>query len=431
MSSFNRHFRYAVMLGLSCCSSQAFATSFDPAESPSISQMVHYGLTLNPRVRSAVAEIQQAEKTIDVNEGRFWPSLDLTAGPADGISGAFAYNITLSYTLYDWGALDSELEGMNAEARKALHKLRQVRAEVGIEIIEAYLDIMLAQQRQAIIQEHQRRIARVERMAEIRAAGGYSDRAELNRVLQARYYNEQQRQMTDGDQQQARLRLRMLMQRPVTALPPLPANYVQLQNLLPSTQQQTQLIPRSPQYMQAQEEVHIAHSQAERVKAAQLPRVVLEASSQRRDIGGELTRDSAVAVRFKASFNQGLASFDMDDIERLRAEAAQWDLQFTQLDIERNLNMQRESLRNLSQQRQSLEQQVNAATALLSAYQDQFRAGLTTVEEILTTERERFELLSQHLNVSIELLRIPYRMSSELGILESVLAAQSNEAHNL
>lgn len=428
MSVFNRPFLLTVILGLGVCSNQVNATSFEASQVPSLSQMVRYGLTLNPRVRSAMAEVKQAEQTVDVNEGRYWPSLDLSAGPADGISGAFAYNATLSYTLYDWGALDSELEGMNAEARKTLHQLRQVRAEVGIEIIEAYLDIMLAQQRLALIQEHQQRIARVERMAEIRSSGGYSDRAELNRVLQARYYNEQQWQLTEGEQEQARLRLQMLMQRPLTALPPLPRNYVRLQQLLPSAQQQAQLIPRSPQYMQAQEEVHLAYSQADRAKAQQLPRLVLEASSQRRDIGGELIRDSAVAVRFKASFNQGLASFDADEIERLRAEAAEWDLQFAQLDIERNLNMQRETLRNLSKQQQALEQQVNAATGVLSAYQDQFRAGLTTVQEILTAERERFELLSQHLNVSIELLRIPYRISSELGILDSVLAAQSNEA---
>lgn len=429
MSVFNRPLTFVVVLGLSFCSSPAFATSLEFSQRPSLSQMVRYGLTLNPRVRSALAEVKQAEQTVEVNEGRYWPSVDLSAGPADGVSGAFAYNATLSYTLYDWGALDSELESMNAEARKALHKLRQVRAEVGIDIIEAYLDFMLAQQRQALIQEHQQRIARVERMAEIRSAGGYSDRAELNRVLQARYYNEQQWQQADGEQQQARLRLHMLLQRPITELPALPRNYATLQQLIPSTQQQVQLIPRAPQYMQAQEQVQVAYSQAERVKAQQLPRLVLEASSQRRDIGGQLIRDSAVAVRFKASFNQGLASFELDDVERLRAEAAEWDLQFTQLDIERTINMQRETLNNLIKQQQALEQQVDAASGLLNAYQEQFRAGLTTVQELLTAERERFELLSQHLNVSIELLRIPYRISAELGILDSVLAAQSNETY--
>ena len=428
MLVFNRPIICAILLGLSCCSSQAFEKPFESLQSPSLSQMVHYGLTRNPRIRSAMAQVKQAEQTVNVNEGRYWPSVDLSAGPANGISGAFAYNATLSYTLYDWGALDSELESMNAEARKALHKLREVRAEVGIDIIEAYLDLMLAQQRQTFIKEHQQRIARIESMAEIRSSGGYSDGAEMNRVLQARYYSKQQSQQTQGDQQQARLRLQMLMQYPIATLPPLPRNYALLHQLLPSSKQQTELIPRAPKYMQAQEQVQIAHSQADSVKAQQLPRLVLEASSQRRDIGGQLIRDSAVAVRFKANFNKGLASFDTDEVERLRAEAAQWDLQFTQLDLERNLNMQRETLSNLREQQQAIEQQIDAANGLISVYKDQFRAGFITVPEILTAERERFELLSQHLNVSIELLRIPYRISSELGILDSVLSAQSDKA---
>lgn len=427
MLVFNRPFLFTMVLGLVCYPSQAVAAHFDTLQRPSLSQMVHHGLTLNPRVRSAMAEVKQAEQTVTVNEGRYWPSVDLSAGPAHGISGAFAYNATLSYTLYDWGALSSELEGMNAEARKAFHKLRQVRAEVGIDIIEAYLDLILAQQRQVLIREHQQRIARIERMAEIRSSGGYSDRAEINRVLQARYYSEQQWQQAEGEQQQARLRLQILMQHPITVLPPLPRDYTQLHHLLPSIQHQAQLIPSSPQYMQAQEEVEIANNQIDRARAQQLPRLVLEASTHRRDIGGELIRDSAIGLRFKASFNQGPASFNLHRIEQLRAEAAEWDFQFIQLDIERSLNMQRETLRTLSSQRQAFEQQVDAATALLSAYQDQLRAGLTTVQEILNAERERFELLSQHLNISIELLRIPYRISSELGILDSVLAAHSNE----
>lgn len=428
MLGFNRPFLCTILLGLSCCSSQASENPFESLKNPSLSQMVHYGLTRNPRIRSAMAQVNQAEQTVNVNEGRYWPSIDLSAGPANGISGAFAYNATLSYTLYDWGALDSELESMNAEARKALHKLREVRAEVGLDIIEAYLDLKLAQQRQIFIKEHQQRIARIENMTEIRSSGGYSDGAEMNRVLQARYYSKQQLQQNRADQQQARLRMQMLMQQPITILPPLPRNYTVLHRLLPSSKQQTELITRAPTYMQAQEQVQVAHSQADSVQAQQLPQLVLEASSQRRDIGGQLIRDSSVAVRFKASFDKGLASFDTDEVERLRAEAAQWDLQFTHLDLERNLNMQRETLSNLAEQQQSIEQQIDAANGLISVYKDQFRAGFITVPEILTAERERFELLSQHLNVSIELLRIPYQISSELGILDSVLSAQSDKA---
>ncbi|MDW2310851.1 hypothetical protein R7037_14055 [Vibrio sp. 1075] len=100
-------------------------------------------------------------------------------------------------------------------------------------------------------------------------------------------------------------------------------------------------------------------------------------------------------------------------------------MQFTQLDMARNMGIQRETMATLEKQEGAIINQLDAATNLVLAYQDQFRAGLTTVQELLNVERERFELANQHLNVSIELLRIPYRIRAELGVLDSYFAPES------
>lgn len=425
---FRRILIIIVMLYLLVHRSGTFAASMLEPQTPSLAKMVIYGLSLNPRVRAVEAEVELAEKNIDVSKGGYWPSLDLSAGPADGLSGAFAYSANARYTLYDWGALDSEVQGMTAQARQKIHYLRQVRAEVGLEIVEAYLDSQMEEQRQTLIQEHQNHLARVEKIANVRTSGGYSDSSELNRVRQAWYYSEQQWQQAEGGQQQALLRLQMLIQRPVNDLPALPQLRLNLPQALAGEADQTKLIKLSPQYMQALEKINIAERDADKASAEQRPKLVLEAYSQRRKIGGKLVEDSAIAVNVRASFNQGPASFELDDVERLRAAAAKWDLQFAQMDIERNLGMQRETIAMLTKQKGAIEKQLDAATGLVAAYQDQFRAGLTTVQEMLNAERERFELANQHLNVSIELLRIPYRMSSELGILDSFLAQESSES---
>ncbi|WP_172563219.1 hypothetical protein [Vibrio alginolyticus] len=58
---------------------------------------------MNPRVRAIEAEVEQADMRVDLSEGGYWPTLDVSAGPADGVKGDLAYNINASYTLYDWG----------------------------------------------------------------------------------------------------------------------------------------------------------------------------------------------------------------------------------------------------------------------------------------------------------------------------------------
>ncbi|MBR9872656.1 MAG: TolC family protein [Vibrionaceae bacterium] len=411
-----------VLVGLvSSCSWSASSV-----EAPSLRQLVIQGLSLNPRVRAVEAEVEQADKRVDLSEGGYWPTLDVSAGPADGVTGDLAYSANASYTLYDWGALDSEVGGMNARARVKMHYLRQVRAEVGLEIIEAYFDSKMEAQRKTLILDHQSHLENIEKTANVRSGGGYSDRSELNRVRQALYYSEQQWQQALGDQNQAKLRLELLVQRPVNNLPTLP-NLSQVQaSILPRKEEEPTLIKRSPQYMQAVEKVEVAKNNANQAEAEQLPKLVLDAYSQRRKVGGELVQDSAIAVNIRASLQQGPASFDSDDVEHLRAEAAKWDVQFTQLDMARNIGMQREAITMLSKQKGAIIKQLEAATNLVSAYQDQFRAGLTTVQELLNAERERFELANQYLNISIELLIIPYRIRSELGVLDSYFAQESH-----
>nr|WP_321460560.1 TolC family protein [uncultured Vibrio sp.] len=415
--------RASLVLMSLICSNSWSASSI---EAPSLQQLVIQGLALNPRVRAVEAEVEQADKRVDLSEGSYWPTLDVSAGPADGVTGDLAYSANSSYTLYDWGALDSEVSGMNARAREKMHYLRQVRAEVGLEIIEAYFDSKMELQRKTLILDHQNHLEHIEKMANVRSGGGYSDRSELNRVRQAIYYSEQQWQQALGEQSQAKLRLELLVQRPVNNLPKLPILSQVQESVLPRKEEESTLIKQSPQYMQAVEKVEVAKNDANQAEAEQLPKLVLDAYSQRRKVGGELVQDSAIAVNVRASLHQGPASFDLDDVEHLRAEAAKWDVQFTQLDMARNMGMQREAMTMLSKQKDAIINQLEAATNLVSAYQDQFRAGLTTVQELLNAERERFELANQHLNVSIELLRIPYRIRSELGVLDSYFTQESH-----
>ncbi|WP_413692206.1 TolC family protein [Psychromonas sp. KJ10-2] len=81
----------------------------------SLAQVVNIGLANNPKVKVEEAKIQSAITQIKVEEGGYWPSLDLSVGPEHGLYGELGYDVTLSQTLYDWGKVASNIDAATAK----------------------------------------------------------------------------------------------------------------------------------------------------------------------------------------------------------------------------------------------------------------------------------------------------------------------------
>ncbi|WP_164549061.1 TolC family protein [Amphritea opalescens] len=394
-----------------------------------MADLVNLGLSLNPRVHAAVAELNSAKVNIEVEEGGYWPSLSISAGPENGLS-ELGYDLALTQMLYDWGETDSKVDVATAQMKQKIYSLLMVRSDVSLEVIEASLDIALANKQLTLVGDYTERLKKILSLAEKRMRGNFSDRAELSRVRQAISYAGQQQAFLTGELKDAEWRYMNLLHRQPTDLPLLTEMNDRLIDKLPNEESIKKLIDASPKYMEAREDLYIAVANVQTAQAAERPNLVLQAQAQRREIDGELTDDSSVAVRFQMELGQGLSNFKRTDMQRIQVEAAQWNLDSVALEMERDIYSNKESVTALYHQQNAIKEQLQQTKILIHTYQAQFNAGLRTIEELLSVERENYELISQLVNNIIESYRLPYRSASALGILPELLIEQKNTALN-
>lgn len=396
----------------------------------SLTDLVNLGLSLNPRVHAAIAELDSAEMNIEVEEGGYWPSVSVSAGPVQGVSGELGYDLALTQMLYDWGETQSNVDVASAQMKQKMYSLLMVRSEVSLEIIEASLDISLAKKKLTLVDDYNDRLKKILNLADKRMRGNFSDHAELSRVRQAISYAEQQQAFLVGELKGAEWRYINLLHRQPENLPLLTQMDDLLTRKLIDEVAVKQLINNSPKYMKAKEDLFIAEANVQKAQAVEKPNLVLQAQAQRREIDGELTDDSSVAVRFQMDLGQGFSNFKRTDMQRIQVEAAQWSLDSVALEMERDLYSNKESVTALHHQQKAIEDQLQQTKILINTYQSQFNAGIRTIEELLNAERENYELINQLVNNIVETYRLPYRSASALGILPQLLIEQAKTALN-
>lgn len=156
--------------------------------------------------------------------------------------------------------------------------------------------------------------------------------------------------------------------------------------------------------------------------------MVLEASAQRREVGGIMTDDLTVALRLRMDPIQGLSSFQRTVSERQGLEAAQWQLSAVRRTLQRGAESARENILALGQRVQSLTQQLGYLDTIRESYRQQFVAGSRTIDDLISIEREQYELEVQTITTRHEYLRVPYRTTADLGLLTHLVVGQLKES---
>ena len=76
----------------------------------------------------------------------------------------------------------------------------------------------------------------------------------------------------------------------------------------------------------------------------------------------------------------------------------------------------------------ALQQQLKHLATIRGSYQKQFVAGSRTIDDLISIERELYELEVQAINASYEYQRVPYRITADLGLLTHLIAGQLEES---
>lgn len=406
-------------------SGSAMAETVSNEQNPTLVDLVNLGLSLSPEVLAAEADLEGSKTNVEIEEGGYWPSLSLSVGPADGVIDELGYDIALTQMLYDWGEVNSNVDIAQSKMQQKGYTLLKVRSDKALNIVEAYLDIVKARESLQIVMVYTARMIRIYELAEKRSRGNFSDDAELSRVKQAISYAQQQEELYKSNLNSAIWTYRNLLQQKPNNLPELPKISNLFDTQLNSRETIKERIENSPKYLSKKEDVSIAEYNVNKAEASKLPKLVLQAGAQRRYIGGELTNDSSLALRLNMDLNQGLSKFKRADMQKIELESTKSTLRSVSLEIERDIYFNKEKFQSLLNQEKTILEQLEQTKILTKTYQVQFSAGIRTIEELLNSERESFELTVQLSSNKIELRRLPYQAASELGILPHVLKSQT------
>lgn len=388
-----------------------------------LDQAVRNGLAIHPQVRAALSEADRAETEVKIARGGYYPSLSLSGGPREFDIGEAVYDVTVSQMLYDWGRVDSQVDTAKATQRQLSATAEVTREDAALDIVETYLDVLVAERRIDAVRRHIRLLDDIRAMTEARGADGYSDRSEQDRAGLEISRAQEQLALEKGALLDAGNQFTLLTGAPPEGLaeprPPSMQRYLATRDL-------PRIISSSPLYLRAMEDTSLAEAELRGTKAALLPQLNLEASATRREIGGRLQNDSMVNLRLRMDTIQGLSNFQRPTAAAQRLESASWGQDAILRDIRRQLQSLFDIGDSLLWREHALAVQVRDSEQVGGLYREQFEVGRRDVIDLLTVQRERFEAERQLIVLQVERLRLEYRAAAQIGLLGPLLENSLN-----
>ena len=397
--------------------------SVSPSEL-SLFDAVNRALTLNPEVQAEELEVERALGEIKVAEWGYWPSLELSVGPENIGESEIGYDVLLTQMLFDWGRVSSEVAAATAKQRQQVQSLLLVRNDAALELVEIAYDLQSARQQMKVLDFFTDKLEALHALTRQRTAGRYSDKAELSRIRQALGYMQEQRSNLQSEIHEAENQYSILMNMPPKIFPRLDEP-VDLLDRLVDERTLDQVISRSPTFLDASHELMLAQAQVDQAEAQYKPRVMLEASAQKyEDSDGDITEDSSIALRLRMDAMQGLSAFQRAEMERQNLEAAQWRLDSAKRKLKRQFRSLQASKIAQEQRQQALAQQLSQVGTIRETYREQFVAGLRNIDDLISVEREGYELAIQQIQSTNERQRLIYRAAADLGLLLPLLSGE-------
>lgn len=398
-----------------------------PAVSPGLAlrDAVQKGLERNPGVRAVVARLERSGTEVEIARAGYQPNVQAGVGTSGSGNARLGYDVVVSQMLYDWGGVESQVDSARAGQRRAAQELLVAREDAALDISESYLDVLFARLRVAAAAQFIERLQELLALSERRVASGYVDRSESGRVTLALARAQEQLLLEQGRQQEAMQQYALLVGAPAAGLrlPPLQP----LARLMAQGRHLDSLVTISPLYLQAVEKSRVEEANIKAADAALKPQLNLEGAVQRREIGGQLTRDATLMLRLRMAAFQGTANFKRVDAARQALEAAQWDTEQVERDIRRKVQALMEGEAPLPAREAALRQQIQGSVDIGGIYREQFFVSMRSMVDLLAVESDRFEAERQLLQLQSERHRLPLRGVAQLGLLVPLLEGRMAE----
>ncbi|OOE48885.1 TolC family outer membrane protein [Salinivibrio kushneri] len=405
-----------------------------PAHSQSLEQAVVTTLATDPELRGAFHQLQSFRERTKASEGDYLPDVDLNAGMGyeridndttqaqDDLDFA-RKDATLNVRQLLWdGQTHNNIARNQYEAESQRFQLRSDASDKALRVAEVYLEILKAQQvldlSRANMTVHEEILADIRR----RADTGIGSTADLSQV-QARVARAQANLLSaETNLEDAFTAFFRVVGVPANNTVQPVIDKTRLPTSLDSALEQA--VKRNPLLKLARYDIEAAKSQYQQFKGAHHPNISVEVSQTWADeVSGVDDFSDEFSAMLRVRYQLFNGGSDQADIRRGSYELNRakdiFDNAYRQL--EESTRLAWSAFQLTEQQKALLQQQVDAASDTVQAYEKQFRIGRRTLLDLLNTENELLEARRAYLDANYDHLLAQYRLLNNTGHLLEAL----------
>ncbi len=418
------------------------------ARATTLEEAVQQAVLKNPDVGAAAGDKRAADEQISQARAGLFPQADLrgTIGPewantpstrsnsrpgqddSTFFLGRTDQTFTLRQMLFDGFETLSNVDRRKQLSDSAAAQVMQTSEQTGIDAIEAYLDVRrfidIVQINRENVRTHESYVAALQRRMDL-GAGDVSDlRRAQSRLAAARNSLAQ----SEGQIKDARSRYqRVVGDPPVNLKPPAPPEAA----VPPDDEAGIALAQKTnPRVVRASSEVEAARANLRAVRASFFPQLDLELNGQTGDnIRGIRGRDSSanalLVLRYALSRGGQDLARTQEAVERL--SAANERLVAARQDAERDMRLAMSALKTARERLAAANEQVASDARGRDAFRRLFDVGRSRILDLLDSERDYYNSLSQRVSQEATAMFGVYRVLQSGGVLLRTLKVRPRD----
>ena len=418
-----------------------------PVMAESLTEAIQTTVQNHPQVGEVSHDRRAVDEELNQANGLFLPQVDFrgdmgaawqnrwgtgSSTPVDDgdILPNAAAQLTLQQMLFDGYNASSEVDRQENRVRSAAHRVRETSELVGLDAVEAYLNVLRSRQlieaARSNLDAHRQLQSDIAR----RTRGGAGNEGDVHQAEARVSQAEATLAQIEGDLRDAEATYNRVVGH-------FPDNLTRPQvpmELMPATVDAAveAALNESPTIDIKESDVRVARAKLTQTQAPLYPQVTLEGSAVRaKDQDGLRTTRDQVGAGLVMRWNLYRGGADMARKREYEARQAEAEskLSDTQRKIEQQVRQAWAARESARVRAERYAQQVTANQQVLEAYKKQFDAGERTLLDVLDAQNELFVSTSSMLTSYYTALFGDYQVLSDRGaLLASVGVAQPVEA---
>lgn len=407
------------------------------AHAQSLSESVSLAVTTNPKVESIIHNREGVDAELRRARGLYLPQIDLHAsiGPeytenilTVGTNGQHMRNefeAVLTQKLYDGGATTAEVDRQKGRSKSAAYRIRENADAVGLDAIEAHLDIVRLRKILSFADENIRVHRSLLERVQQRSASGAGRGADVAQAQTRLEQAEAARDETRGLLQDAEAHYLVVVGRPAGTLEEavLPAG------ALPRSVDDSLLtLQKSNPTVKAREaDIESAEAGVDAADAKFDPVITLEVGGMHdNNVDGFPGRDDEARALVVLHWNLYAGGSDIANRESAYAQVAQ--ARTTRLEAlrqgELDLRLAWSSYESAMRRLPTLKAAVDHDVEVRNAYDQQFQVSQRTLLDLLDSQNELFQSQTRLITVQEQAVFSGFRILAVQGTLLQALNVQ-------